>query len=107
MRTFFPPASGLTASEIAELTGAVPRHGARLDVVVTGIAALDRARAFDLVYADNAKYLDRLTATRAGVCLTTDSLAEQAPPTLTVLSTAQPFRDFVMVSRKLFPDALR
>ena len=48
-----------------------------------------------------------LAATRAGVCLTTDRFAEQAPAALTVLRTAQPFRDFVVVSRKLFPDALR
>jgi UDP-3-O-[3-hydroxymyristoyl] glucosamine N-acyltransferase len=107
MRTFFPPTSGLTVREIVELTGAIPRTGARLDVVVTGIAALDRAGAADLVYADNVKYLDRLAATRAGVCLTTDRFAEQAPPALTVLFTAQPLRDFVAVSRKLFPDALR
>ena len=107
MRTFFPQASALTVREIVELTRAVPRDGARLDGVVTGIAALDRAGASDLVYADSAKYLDRLAATRAGVCLTTDRFAEQAPAALTVLFTAQPFRDFVVVSRKLFPDALR
>jgi UDP-3-O-[3-hydroxymyristoyl] glucosamine N-acyltransferase len=107
MRTFFPPASGLTVREIVELTGAVPRDGARLDAVVTGIAALDRARSSDLVYADSVKYLDRLAATRAGVCLTTERFAEQAPPTLTVLCTARPLRDFVVVSRRLFPDGLR
>ena len=75
--------------------------------VVTGIAALDRARPSDLVFLDNAKYLDRLAATRAGVCLTTERFAAQAPAALTVLRTAQPFRDFVAVARKLFPDALR
>jgi len=107
MRSFFPQASGLTVREIVDLTGAVPREGAALDTVVSGIAALDRARSSDLVYADNAKYSDRLAATRAGVCLTTDRLAEHAPGALTVLRTAQPFRDFVVVTRRLYPDSLR
>ena len=69
MKTFFLQPSSLTVREIADLTGAVPRDGARLDVVVTGVAALDRARPSDLVFMDNTKYLDRLAATRAGVCL--------------------------------------
>jgi UDP-3-O-[3-hydroxymyristoyl] glucosamine N-acyltransferase len=107
MSTFFPQPSGLTVREIADLTGAVPREGARLDIVVTGVAALDRARPSDLVFMDNAKYLAPLAATRAGVCFANDHFAEQAPAALTVLRTAQPFRDFVVVSRKLFPDALR
>jgi UDP-3-O-[3-hydroxymyristoyl] glucosamine N-acyltransferase len=107
MRTFFLQPSSLTVRQIADLTGAVPRDGARLDLVVTGIAALDRARPSDLVYMDNTKYRDRLATTRAGVCLTTDRFAEHAPPALTVLFTAQPFRDFVVVSSKLYPDALR
>jgi UDP-3-O-[3-hydroxymyristoyl] glucosamine N-acyltransferase len=107
MHTFFPPQSGLTVREIADLTGAVPRDGARLDFVVTGIAALDQARPSDLVYMDNSRYLAPLAATRAGVCLTTEQFAEQAPAALTVLRTAQPFRAFVVISRKLFPDALR
>jgi UDP-3-O-[3-hydroxymyristoyl] glucosamine N-acyltransferase len=107
MNRFFPQPTALTVREIAELTGAVPRTGARLDLTVTGIAALDRARPSELVYIENAKYRDRLAATRAGVCFATDRFADQAPAALTVLSTAQPFRDFVVVARKLFPTALR
>ena len=49
MRTFFLQPSSLTVRQIVDLTGAVPRDGARLDLVVTGIAALDRARSSDLV----------------------------------------------------------
>jgi len=107
MTSFFPQPKSLSVREIADLTGAVPRPGAQLDLVVSGIAAIDRARASDLVYADNAKYLDRLAATRAGVCLTSELFAARAPTALTVLYTANPFRDFVVVARRLFPDSLR
>jgi UDP-3-O-[3-hydroxymyristoyl] glucosamine N-acyltransferase len=107
MTRFFPQPSGLTVAEIAALTGAVPRQGARLDCVVSGIAALEGARPSDLVFVDSPKYSDRLAATRGGVCLTTERLAEAAPASLCVLHTPNPFRDFVVVARKLYPDSLR
>ena len=50
MNTFFPQPVGLTVREIADLTGAIPRAGARLDAVVTGVATLERARPSDLVF---------------------------------------------------------
>ena len=107
MNSFFPKPVGLTVREIADLTGAIPRDGARLDLLVTNVAALDRARPSDLVFMDNAKYIEPLAVTRAGVCLANERFGGQAPPSLTVLLTNQPFRDFVMVSRKLFPHAIR
>src|SRR4051812_47252813 len=107
MNIFFPQPTGLTVREIADMTGAIPSEGARLDLVVTNVATLDRARPSDLVFMDNAKYLGAMVATRAGVCFANEHFAAQAPASLTVLRTAQPFRDFVVVSRKLFPESLR
>ena len=107
LRPFFQQPSGLTVREIAALTGAKPRDPARLDGVVSGIAALERARPYDLTFLDGAKHLDRMATTGAGVCLTTESFAKRAPATLTVLLTAEPFRDFVAVARKLYPQSLR
>ena len=107
MTQFFPQPSGLTVLEIATLTGAVPREGADLGRVVCGIAALERARPSDLTFIDSGKQLDRLRTSRGGVCFATARLAEHAPGTLTVLVTGEPFRDFVTVARKLYPDALR
>jgi UDP-3-O-[3-hydroxymyristoyl] glucosamine N-acyltransferase len=104
---FVQQPAGLTAAEIAALTGASPRQGTRLEVRVTGIAALDQARPTDVVFLDSENHLDRLAATRAAVCLTTEALASRAPAALTVLCTAEPFRDFVAVARTLFPDQLR
>jgi len=107
MTQFFPRPQALTVREIAALTGAAPRAGPNLDHSVSGIAALDRARATDLAFIDSTKYAERLAGTRAGVCLTTDRLAEHAPASLIVLRTAQPLRDFVAVARKLYPYSLR
>ena len=54
--SFFTQPSGLTVGEIAALTGASPRPGARLDAVVKGIAAPDLARPTDIVFLDSEKH---------------------------------------------------
>src|SRR5262249_14654988 len=100
MTDFFTRPAGLSVSEIADLTGAKPRDGAKLDGIVSGVAALDRARPTDLAFMDSAKYVDSLSRTSAGVCLTTERFAERAPTGTAVLLTAEPFRDFVAVARK-------
>ena len=51
-RPFFKQPAGLTVHEIAVLTGAQPRPGAKLDHVVTDIAALEHAGPSDLVFVD-------------------------------------------------------
>ncbi|MBX9827682.1 MAG: UDP-3-O-(3-hydroxymyristoyl)glucosamine N-acyltransferase [Xanthobacteraceae bacterium] len=106
-QSFFKEPEGLTVGEIAALTGAKPREGAKLDRTIRGIATLDRARASDLAFFESAKYLDQLAATRAAVCLTTERFAERVPQAITVLLTKEPFRDFVIVARKLYPDSLK
>jgi UDP-3-O-[3-hydroxymyristoyl] glucosamine N-acyltransferase len=104
---FFKPALGLTVREIAALTGAEPRPGARLDALITSIAPLDRAGPSDLVFVDSAKYANAVGATSAGACLTTERFAAKVPTNLTLLCTPEPYRAFVTVACKLFPDALR
>ncbi len=104
---FFKSPAGLTVREIAELTGAEVRSGARLDHVITNVAPLDRAGPHDLAFLDSAKYADALIATCAGACLTTERFANQAPDHLNVLRTQEPYPAFVAVARKLYPDALR
>ena len=105
--TFFTRGSGLTAGEVAALTGAVLRPGAERDRRVTGIAALALATPHDLAFFDNGKYAGDAAATVAGVCLTTDHLASAVSARVAVLCVADPFAAFVETSRALFPDALR
>jgi UDP-3-O-[3-hydroxymyristoyl] glucosamine N-acyltransferase len=63
--SFFTRPTGLSVGEIAALTGASPRQGARLDVVVKGIAAPELARPTDIVFLDNDAHLGGLATTRA------------------------------------------
>ena len=103
---FFERPNGLTAQEIAALTGAVARGDAATRRV-SGIAPLDRASPGDLAFMQSPKYAAQFAATRAGICLTTEKFAASAPPHVAVLVTPAPYRAFVAVAQKLYPGALR
>jgi UDP-3-O-[3-hydroxymyristoyl] glucosamine N-acyltransferase len=104
---FFRGGPALTLGEIAALTGAEPADGAPLDYCIGNIASLHRATASELAFLESAKYAQQLPSTRAGACLVTEQFASLVPQRTVALRTAQPYRAFVMVARKLFPEALR
>lgn len=104
---FFKPSFGLDVSEIVPLTGAELRSGDDPNRRITNIAALDRAGPHDLAFLDNVRYADQLAASRAGACLLAPRFAGQAPQRMCVLSIREPYRAFVQVACRLFPDALR
>lgn len=97
----------LTIEEIACLIRAKPREGLPLERRILDIAPLDSARATDISFLDNAKYLPQLATTRAGLCLLAPRFEAAAPRGLAFLVTRDPYRGFVAVARALFPEALR
>lgn len=103
---FFHRGSGLSLREIAELTGAEIATDA-LDCRITGVAVLDRAAPDDLVFLDKRKYLDALAASKAGACLIAKRYAAYAPKHMAVLCVREPYRAYVEVAKKLYPEALR
>jgi UDP-3-O-[3-hydroxymyristoyl] glucosamine N-acyltransferase len=107
MPDFLSNTRALTIAEIVELTHAEPCAGVPLGTRITDIAPLDSARPSDISFLDNPKYIGELATTHAGACLVMPRFAKAAPPGLTLLLTAEPYRAFVTVARALFPDALR
>jgi UDP-3-O-[3-hydroxymyristoyl] glucosamine N-acyltransferase len=107
MADFYRTSREVTIREIVALTRAEPRPGVPLDRRIGNIAPLDTARSGDITFLDDAKFLDALAATHAGVCLVAPRFATAAPKKLAVLVTAEPYRAFVAVARALFPLSLR
>ncbi|MBM3529337.1 MAG: UDP-3-O-(3-hydroxymyristoyl)glucosamine N-acyltransferase [Alphaproteobacteria bacterium] len=107
LQPFFKRPTGLIVAEIAALTGAVPHPDVPLDRLITGIASLDAARPSDLAYCDNVKMTGALSRTRAGACLLGDRFEPPSLDRCAVLRTKDPYRAFVTVVRKLYPDALK
>lgn len=104
---FFPRPAGLTAGEIAQLTGATAAPGADLHRRIFGVAALDEAGPDDLAFLDSAKLAAELERTRAGICLVSPRFRDGAPPALCLLVSEAPFKAFVAIAQRLFPAALR
>src|SRR5580765_6783542 len=103
---FFDRPQGLTAQEIAALTGAVVR-GEIAERRIGAIAPLDRAGPGDLAFMQNQKYAAAYAASHAGICLTTEKFAANAPRGVAILVTPAPYRAFVTVAQKLYPGAMR
>ena len=106
-RRFFDRPSGLTVAEIISLTGAGSSQTAALSHLIADVAPVDLAGPSDLTFVEANKYTEALTTTRAGACLMPPRFESHAPEGLIVLHTEQPYRAFVAVHRKLYPQSLR
>lgn len=106
-RRFFDRPQGLTVAEIVALTGAEVSQATPASLVINGVAPVDLAGPSDLAFVDGNKFADALATTRAGACLMPKRFADRAPKRLVVLTSEQPYRAFVAVHRKLYPESLR
>ncbi len=104
---FFKCVDGLTAGEVAALTGATLSDPSRADLPLVNVAPIDRAGPHDLTFFENLSYAEGLRNTRAGACLIAERFTGDAPPGLLLLVTREAYRGFVTVTRRMFPAALR
>jgi UDP-3-O-[3-hydroxymyristoyl] glucosamine N-acyltransferase len=104
---FFSAESSMTVGEIVAMTGAEPRAGADLARRITNIAPIDLAGPNDLTFLDNFKFTGDLATTRAGAVLVSARFEPQAPAHLTVLRSREPYKAFVLVTRKFYQSSLR
>jgi UDP-3-O-[3-hydroxymyristoyl] glucosamine N-acyltransferase len=105
--TFFEQPPSSTLADLAALTSAHLADASRGGQEVRGLASLDEAGPMHLTFFDNLKYADQLASTKAGACLVSQRFEADVPPHVAVLRSAQPFRAFVKIARKLHGDALR
>ncbi|MEO8668962.1 MAG: UDP-3-O-(3-hydroxymyristoyl)glucosamine N-acyltransferase [Bauldia sp.] len=103
---FFAPPAPMSIAQIAELTGAKPVAGARLDKLVSGAAALDSAGPEDLAFFVDRRYTSSLALTRAGACFCTDRDLGLMPAGVIALAVPRPHEAFAKVAGRLFPAAL-
>jgi UDP-3-O-[3-hydroxymyristoyl] glucosamine N-acyltransferase len=104
---FFDRPPGLTVGEIVSLTGAETSDSSRLSHLIRDVAPAELAGPYDLTFIESNKYAASLAATHAGACLMPQRFESKAPPGLIVLRTNEPYRAFVAVHRKLYPQSLR
>ena len=104
---FFSTQSTLTVGEIATMTGAEPRAGTDVGRRIRNIAPIDLAGPDDLTFLESIKFVGQLATTRAGAVLTTARFEPQAPDSLNVLRSKEPYKAFVTVMREFYEGSLR
>ncbi len=102
---FFPAPTALTISEIAELTGAVPRGATGR--IISGVAPLSSAGPQDIAFLESRRYADALAASAAGACFCNARDVPLVPPDTVALETRRPHEAFAMVAAALYPAAMR
>ncbi len=103
-RRFFSYAGPFRLAEIAEMTGAELVNCSDPLCEITDVAALDQARAGDLSFLENRRYLPALDQTTASACFISRPFVERAPKNVTLLVTDRPRRNFARISRLFYPD---
>ena len=104
---FFHRSPGLTVAEIISLTGAECSDPKRLSHLIRDVAPAELAGPHDLTFIESNKYIGALATTHAGACLMPQRFESKAPPGVIVLRSDEPYRAFVAVHRKLYPQSLR
>jgi UDP-3-O-[3-hydroxymyristoyl] glucosamine N-acyltransferase len=105
---FFKRGPGLAIGDIVELSGARLRARApQASLQITDIAAPDRAGPRDITFADPKTDADVLRRLQAGACFVSEAQAAAIPPAVAALIVEDPYRAFVGVAARLYPDASR
>ena len=100
---FFKNHGPFTASDLAAATGATlasPDMGSR---PLQDVAPLDRATASDVSFFDNSKYVEQFLGSNAGACFVRAKFVEQAPKSMALLVTEDPYRCYALAAQKFYP----
>ena len=100
---FFQRTGPFRIKEIAAWVGATYLKDDDLDRLVEDISDLSEAGPEHLSYLSGPDYIDAAAASTCGVCLTTETLAEFAPPNALVLLVSDPQLAFATVAAAFYP----
>ena len=103
---FFTRGAPLSLAEVAAIAAVAVPEGAP-DLSIENVAPIDDAGPRDLAYMDNARYVDALAQTKAGICLVSKRFASSVPAGTVALVVPEPYRAYAAILTKLYPDALR
>ncbi len=102
-RRFFKNHGPFTANEIAVIAGIALPDAAEGARSFTDVAPLDRAGESDVSFFDNAKYLEQFTNSKAGACFLRAKYAAQAPKSMLVFITEDPYRCYALTAQQFYP----
>ena len=103
---FYDRAGPLSLSDILAQIDAKPAGDVDLTLVINDVKTLDDAKAGDISFLDNPKYLSQFEETMATACLLADKFVKNAPKSTALLVCGEPYRAFAQVLRLFYPQAM-
>jgi UDP-3-O-[3-hydroxymyristoyl] glucosamine N-acyltransferase len=97
----------LTLGSVASLVGAALPVEADPGHALRAVRPLDTAGPHDLAYMDNPRYVEQLSATRAGAVILSQRYAKQAPAGTVALVVRDPQRAYARCLAEMTPSATR
>ena len=102
-RRFFANHGPFTAEQIAAGTGTSLQDAAQGSRPLNDVAPLDRATQTDISFFDNVKYIEQFANSDAGACFVRAKYADQAPKSMVVLVTEDPYRCYALTAQRFYP----
>jgi UDP-3-O-[3-hydroxymyristoyl] glucosamine N-acyltransferase len=99
---FYVNRGPFSAGAIAEVTGAELVHGSR-SLTLTDVAPLDTAAPDHVSFFDNTKYREQFQKSRAGACFVRRKFAAEAPRSMALFITEDPYRAYALAAQKFYP----
>jgi UDP-3-O-[3-hydroxymyristoyl] glucosamine N-acyltransferase len=102
------PPLPLTIRDIAKHLDIIKHFGIAIesDLLITGLASLDHARADQLSFCDSPKHADKLNTSIAGACLVTERMLPLVPKHIIALAVKNPQNAFVDLTKLFYPELL-
>lgn len=104
---FFVNHGPFTVADLAAATGAQLFSQDTATRKLGDVAPLDRASANDISFFDNTKYIEQFLNSAAGACFVRPKFSEQAPKTMALLITDDPYRCYAMAAQKFYPTDIK
>ncbi|MDO9223965.1 MAG: UDP-3-O-(3-hydroxymyristoyl)glucosamine N-acyltransferase [Caulobacter sp.] len=98
---FYLSRGPLSLGGLGTLTGASPGQSATPDLMISGVAPLDRAGPADVAFLGDRKHLAALRATRAGACFVHEAQRDDVPEGCIPLVVGRPQYAWVLAANAL------
>lgn len=100
---FFEGRGPFSLGTLAEIAGATLGEGVDPGLIIAGAAPLEWAKADQITYVGNNKFLAGLANTRAGACILREDHAWRAPKGLALLHSRQPAIAYARIAQFFHP----
>lgn len=100
---FFRNHGPFTLGQLAEITGTRMVNSECETLELVDVAPLDRAAPQEISFFDNTKYLDQFQNSQAGACFVREKYAAQAPASIALLISDDPYRCYALAAQAFYP----